>query len=246
MTMPPPGSNGPTPPSRGWRAKARAVFAERLELKVTAILLAVLLWLVVGARQPTESYVNVKVEPELDSSLVLLGGPPQLQALVSGRAADIVKLYASPPVVRRTIDGDAPDTLVMDVSPSDVRVPPDLANDVTVLDVQPRHFTLRFETRATRRVAVVNENRVTVVGDTGAPMSARVRFDPETVRITGPRRAVGRLRAVHPSALAIAAGDTLPHVAELDTVGLGVRVSPARVKVRVRDVIPGPAPVATP
>jgi YbbR domain-containing protein len=224
----------------------RAIFTDRLELKATAILLAVLLWLVVGARQPTESYVNVKVEPELDSSLVLLDGPPQLQALVSGRAADIVKLYASPPVVRRTIDGDVPDTLVLDVSPSDVRVPPDLRNDVNILDVQPRKITLRFETRATRRLAVVNENRVTVLGDSGAPVSARVRFDPETVRITGPRRAVRRLRGIRPSALAIAAGDTLPHVADLDTSGLGVRVSPAQVKVRVRNEIPARAPVATP
>jgi hypothetical protein len=43
MTPPPPG-----PPSReGWRRRARAVFAERLGLKVTALVVALLLWFVV-------------------------------------------------------------------------------------------------------------------------------------------------------------------------------------------------------
>jgi hypothetical protein len=49
---------------------------------------------------------------------------------------------------------------------------------------------------------------------------------------------VRRLRGVRPNALTIAAGDTLEHVADLDTAGLGVRVFPAQVKVRVREVRP--------
>jgi hypothetical protein len=57
---------------------------------------------------------------------------------------------------------------------------------------------------------------------------------------------VRRLHAVHPSTLAIAAGDTLAHVAELDTAGLGVRVSPAQVKVQVRDALPARPLAATP
>jgi hypothetical protein len=205
------------------------MLAERLGLKATALTISVLLWFVVGARQPTESYVPVLVVPELDSSLVLLDGPPRMRALVAGRASDLAKLYAIPPVVRRTVSGDAPDTLVLDVSPGDVRIPVELKSDVRVIDVEPRSLTLRFETRASRRVAVVNGGRVSVGGG-----PARVHFDPETVRITGPRRLVRTLPGISPSALTIAAGDTLPHVAELDTTGLGVRVSPGQVKVRVR------------
>jgi hypothetical protein len=205
------------------------MFAERLGLKATALAISVLLWFVVGARQPTESYVPVHVTPELDSSLVLLGGPPVIRALVTGRASDLAKLYAIPPEVRRTVGGDAPDTLVLDVSPADVRIPVELKSAVRVLDVEPRSVMLRFETRASRRVAIVNGGQISVGGG-----KANVRFDPETVRITGPRRAVRALRSISPSALSIAAGDTLPHVAELDTAGLGVRVSPAQVKVKVR------------
>jgi hypothetical protein len=211
---------------------------ERLGLKLTALVIAVLLWFIVGARQPTEGYVPVRVVPTLDSSLVLLDGPPQLRALVTGRAADLVKLYAMPPVVRRTVSGDAPDTLVLDVTPGDVHVPPELADGVRVLDVQPRSLTLRFEARATRRVAVTNDGRILVHGDSGTLAPSEVRFEPETVRITGPRRVVRRLRSIRPFSLSIVQGDSLPHVADLDTSGLGVRVQPAQVKVHVRQSAP--------
>lgn len=221
---------------RTWRSRLRASFTERLGLKATALLITLLVWLVVGARQPTESFVGVYVMPVMDSSLVLLGDPPQLRALVAGRTADIVKLYANPPEIRRSIGGDAPDTLVLDLTPSDVRLPPDLTGEVRVLDVQPRSVTLRFETKASRQVAVLDGGRIRVHDGTGIPARALVRFEPDVVRITGPRRMVRRLRGVYPSALSIAAGDTLPHVADLDTAGLGVTVSPAQVKVRVHEV----------
>ena len=44
MTTPEPGA----PPARpGWRQHAREIFTERLGLKATAVLLAVLLWFIV-------------------------------------------------------------------------------------------------------------------------------------------------------------------------------------------------------
>jgi YbbR domain-containing protein len=229
-------SPSPAGPSEraSWRRTLRAVFLERLGLKFIAIFIAVLLWLIVKARQPVQDYVPAIVLPTLDSSLVLLETPPRLRALVSGRAVDIVKLHVDPPVLHRIIDGDVPDTLVLDVTPADVRVPADLADQVRVLDVEPRSVTLRFGTRATRRVPVVNDGRV-VVKDGGVPKPAEhVEFDPRTVRITGPRRLVRRLNAVHPYALMIDSGDTLQHIADLDTSALGVRVLPSQVKVMLR------------
>ena len=232
MTVPPP----PGPPERSsWPQALRAAFAERLGLKAIAIFIAVLLWLIMKARQPVQEYVAVVVMPTLDSSLVLLEAPPQLTALISGRAVDIVKLHVDRPVIHRIIDGDVPDTLVLDVTPADVRVPADLVDRARVLDVQPRSITLRFGTRATRRVAVVNDGRV-AMKTRGVPRAAdSVEFDPGTVRITGPRQLVRRLRAVHPYSLMIDSGDTVQHIADLDTGGLGVRVLPAQVKVRLRD-----------
>ena len=228
--LPPPGASE----HLSWRNAVRAAFTERLGLKATAILIAVLLWLIVSARQPTQGYVRVKVTPVLDSTLVLLEAPPQLQALVAGRAMDIVKLYADPPAVLRRIDGDAPDTLVLDVTPADVRLPAEFTNDFRILDVQPRSVTLRFGTRATRRVPVSSGGRILVKGTTSLSAADHVEFDPAMVRITGPRRVVRRIESIHPFSLSIVRGDTLRHVADLDTTGLGVRVLPSQVKVMVR------------
>lgn len=207
----------------------------RLGLKAIALLIAALLWVIVSARQPTRGYVRVMVAPELDSTLALLERPTDLRALVSGRAVDIVKLYANPPVVHRIIDGDAPDTLQLDITTTDVRLPPEMAENVHVLDVNPRTVTLRFGTRASARVRVVSKDRVLVTSEQGARPADSVVFDPASVRITGPRRVVRSMRSVQPYSLTIARGDTLPHVADLDTTGLGVTVIPSQVKVVLRD-----------
>jgi YbbR domain-containing protein len=231
MTAPPPSGSSER---ASWRQTLRAAFFARLGLKVISIVIAVLLWLVVKARQPVQDYVPVVVMPTLDSSLVLLETPPRLKALVSGRAVDILRLHVDPLVIHRIIDGEVPDTLVLDITPADVGIPADLADRTRVLDVQPRAVTLRFGTRATRRIPVVNDGRV-VMKDGGVPTTADgVEFDPRTVRVTGPRRLVRRLNEVRPYSLMIDSGDTVQHIADLDTAGLGVRVLPSQVKVRLR------------
>ena len=240
--MPAPPATRPT-----WQRRLRDIATERLGLKAIALLLALLLWLVVSARQPTESLVRVRVSPVLDSTLVLVAGTSEVRALVAGRAADLVKLSTDPPVVRRSIGGDAPDTLVLDLSAADVHIPPGLADQVRVLDVQPRSITLRFETRASRRVPIVNDGRVTVRTDSSVSVRGDLVFEPTAVRVTGPRRMVRRLSEIHPHALAIAMNDTMPHVADLDTAGTGVQVQPAQVKVQWRGTAASPAdtPVET-
>ena len=219
-----------------WRSALRGAVTERLGLKATALALALLLWVVASARQPTQGYVRVQVLPTLDSSLVLLDPPASLEALVAGRAVDIVKLHAEPPSVHRRIDGDVPDTLLLDVTPADVRLPAEFASDVRILDVQPRSVTLRFGTRATRRVPVLSAGRVLVTDGVSALAASHVDFEPATVLVTGPRRAVRRIATVHPVSLSIARGDTVRHVADIDTTGLGVRVLPGQVKVQLHPV----------
>jgi hypothetical protein len=138
---------------------------------------------------------------------------------------------------------------MLDLTPADVHVPAELSEVVHVLDVQPRAVMLRFESSVTRRVPVRNDGYVVVRADSvpraDATLSQDLVFEPNSVRVTGPRRVVRQLRGIHPSSLSIAWGDTLPHVADLDTAGMGVRVEPTQVKVRNRAPVERVAPPAS-
>src|SRR3954462_2269899 len=102
-----------------------------------------MLWVIVSARQPTEGFVDVRVIPVLDKSLVLVDSPTAVRAQVYGRAVDIVKLYNTPPVLRLVVRGTAPDSLVRDISPAALHLSAQVGEDVHVLDVQPRSVVLR-------------------------------------------------------------------------------------------------------
>lgn len=209
----------------GWQRHVRAAFTERLGLKASAVVLAVALWLIVGAREPTEDIAPVRFAPQLDSALVLRDPAPPIRALVVGRPSEILKLANTPLVIRRPITNDAPDTLVVDLRPADVEVPEGVG--VIVRDVQPHSLALRFETTASRRVPVQSAIHVP-----GAGASARVRFDPESVTVLGPRRAVAALRGVR-TIVDTVPPDTLPHLVDLDTISIGLTVRPAQVKATV-------------
>ena len=123
---------------------------DRLGLKVTALVLALMLWIIISARQPTEGLVDVHVVPVLDKSLALVDSPSTVRAQVYGRAVDIMKLYTTPPVLRLVVHGTSADTLVRDISPADVRISEALGGEVHVIDVQPRSVTLRVAPRVRR------------------------------------------------------------------------------------------------
>ena len=203
-----------------WNRRLRATFTERLELKVTAVVLAVVLWFMVSARETTDEIVTVRFAPQLDSSLMLREGPRMVSALVAGRRGELMKLVANAPVIRRPIDDEVPDTLTIELRPSDVELPPNV--DARVSDVQPRRVTLYFHSDLTRSVPVRPPVGVSNEG-------ATIRFEPESVRVTGPRRAVARLAAVHPARQAFAARDSGTFLVPLDTADLGVQVRPTRV-----------------
>ncbi len=204
-----------------WDRRLRATFTERLELKVTAIVLAIVLWFMVSARETTEEIVGVRFAPQLDSSLALREPPRPISALVIGRRGELMKLVANAPVIRRPIDDEVPDTLSLDLRPSDVELPPNV--DARVRDVQPRRLTLYFQSDLTRQVPVRPPPDMPLDG------GATMRFEPESVRVAGPRRSVARISAVHPLRHAKPPGDSGTFLVSLDTGALGVRVRPARV-----------------
>jgi hypothetical protein len=207
-----------------------SAFTERLALKGTAVFLAVILWFVVNAKEPQLELVPVHFTPILDSSLVLREPVPQLQAIVAGAPKELIKLTSNAPVIRRQIASDAPDTVVLDLRPADVTLPEGV--DAVVRDVQPRSVTLRFESTWSRSVRVLSRIDIATAGAPG-PIAAV--FEPDSVQITGPRHLVLRVPNVHTVRTTIPFGDSLPHLVDIDTTGLGaLRVKPAQVKVNFK------------
>ena len=207
--------------TRGWLT---AAVSERLPQKASALLLAVVLWFVVAAREPREEIASVRFAPQLDSALVLRDPAPPIRALVIGRPSEILKLSSTPLVIRRQIASDAPDTLVVPLHTGDVEVPDGI--EVIVREVQPPALTLRFETTASRKIPVRSAMMIR-----GGP-SSPVRFDPESVIARGPRRIIARLPFVRTLAETISF-DTLSHLVDLDTSRLGIVLRPSQVKARI-------------
>ncbi len=211
-----------------FRRRLVAAFTQRLPLKATALLLALVLWLVVSAKEPTYAVVQVKFAPRLAGSLVLRDPPPEIHAVVAGTTRELVKLLSSPPVIDKTVAADVPDTLVLDLHPKDVTLPEGV--EAFVEDVTPASVTLRFEPTSTRKVAV--RSAVTVAGQPSSGPFA-LRFEPESVEVSGPRLAVFRTSFVSTVKTTLPASDSLPHLVDLDTARLNVRIKPTQVRVKI-------------
>ena len=220
-------------PSTPLKRRVADAFTQRLALKGIAVLLAVGLWFIASAKEPTEAPFPVKFDPELDSSLVLRDPVPAIQALVAGPSRELLKLAVSPLVIHRHIDADSPDTLVLDLRPGDVSPPPGVS--LSVEDLQPRSIVLHFETTSTRRVPVRSNVAVTPVTP---GVHYFVRFEPESVEVSGPRRTVARTSSVATARAVVPADDSLPHLVDLDTAHVdGLRVKPTQVKVHVGSTV---------
>lgn len=129
-------SKGPAPSARvlSYKRRFTSVATEHLAVKFSALFFAVVLWVIVRSEEPSEAWIDVHLALTLDSTVTMTGEPPSVQALVSGRGRELLKLYSSSPQVRRSVAMD--DTLFA-VHPADVFTSNEA--DVKVVDVRP-HF----------------------------------------------------------------------------------------------------------
>ena len=112
----------------------RSAITEHLPAKFSALFFAVVMWVIVRSEEPSEAWIDVHLALTLDSSVTMSAKPPTVQALISGRGREILKLYSSSPELRRSV---AMDDSVFAVHPADVFTPNEA--DVKVVDVRP-HF----------------------------------------------------------------------------------------------------------
>jgi YbbR domain-containing protein len=209
--------------------RVTAAFTERLGLKMTAVFIAVVMWFVVNAKEPQIAMYPVRFAPVLDSSLVIRDQVPQIEAIVAGSPKELIKLNSSLPVIRRSISSAAPDTLVVDLRAEDVSLPEGV--DAVVREVEPRSITLRFESTWLRKVPV--HTAIDVPTANGGPGPSAIHVEPNVVEVGGPRHLVGKIPFVKTIRTTIPFPDSLPHLVDLDTAGLGagIRLKPSQVKV---------------
>jgi YbbR domain-containing protein len=212
-----------------WQRRIKSAFTEHLPLKLVAIFFAFVIWLVVSGERPTEMVVPVRVEIGVDTSVTLRGPTPEVRALVVGRGRDLMKLWDTPPTIAQRLGSDVPDSLAIMLEVNNVELPPGVAG--IVRDVQPRSLRLHFDVQTKRFVPVRSALRVQA--DSGFRVTGPIQLDPIRVQLIGERRTVRAIDTVATAALDLVVRDTAPMMVALDTTGLGVRVNPAFVRVRV-------------
>jgi hypothetical protein len=128
---------------------------EHLPVKFSALFFAVVLWVIVRSEEPSEAWIDVHLALTLDSAVTLSAQPPTVQALVSGRGRELLKLYSASPQLRRSI---AMDDTVFAVHPSDVFTSNEA--DVKVVDVRPHLVRLPLARVAPVVVRPTRGNRI--------------------------------------------------------------------------------------
>lgn len=222
-------SGGAAKTSVGLKHRLVAAVTERLPYKATAIFFALVLWLIVSAEEPTSGPVPVQFAPEVDTSLSLVSGIPNVTAYVVGSRSDLLRLTATPLSLHLRVPADSPDTMVVRLDTLPLTRPNGV--NVQVTRLQPDAVTLRFNSEARRTLPVRSALRL--VDDFGRPIAVQASIEPESVSVIGPRRRVRALDEVRTVAADLIVRDTAPHTVPLDTTNLGVRVSPAQVRIRV-------------
>jgi hypothetical protein len=229
------------PPPTPWQKRVTAAFTEHLPLKLAATFFAFVIWLVVSGERPTEMVVPVRVEIGVDTLVTLRGPTPEVRALVVGRGRDLMKLWDTPPTISQRLGSDVPDSVSLMLEVNNVELPPGVAG--IVRDVSPRSLRLRFDVQTKKFVPV--RSAVRVRADSGFRLTGPVEIDPTRVQLIGERRSVRAIDTVHTAPAELIVRDTLPMTVALDTVGLGVRVNPAVVRVRVPVAAMPTPPVAS-
>lgn len=208
---------------------------ENWKLKTLAFALAVLLWVVVTADQPTTGWFDVPLEIAVtDPNYRLDGGaiPEEVQVRFAGPGRDLLDLALRRPTLRLTVNDVEEEVEARALDPRMVQLSGQVA--VNALDVRPSAIQLEFTRIASRTVPV----RIRAAADLGEEWAIvdTLQTEPATVRITGPARQIEGIEAVATERFTLTTADTVVNeVVPLDTAGLpGIQLSTSAVRVTGR------------
>ena len=208
------------------------VVVENWQLKLLAVALAVLLWVVVASEQVTSNWIPIPLVLDVTDPgfrVERAGVPRDVRVRFVGPGREFLDVAVRrPPLILRIDRVESPDQL-FELRPTMVRLPDAL--DVTASDVEPGFLRLRF-----RRLLTV-ELPVSVEISGGIRSSATVfdsvRVTPRYVRVSGAAERIEELRQVRTIPIPLPLRDgRFDQLVPLDTTGLGgATLSRARVRV---------------
>ncbi len=208
------------------------------QLKVLAVLFAVVLWLFVVGERQAEIGVIVPIELRNIPPGVVVSGDVEREVQVRVGGPQTLLASLSPDQVRVSVDvaqsrPDHPQTVRL--SPATVALP----RGLDLIRVSPPEIVVRVEAIMRRRVPV----EASLVGSPENGLEVRGwRVEPAEVEIVGGAQAVSRIRAVETADIDVAGlvRDVVREV-PLESPSAGVRVKgPAVVRVQVRIGRSGP------
>jgi hypothetical protein len=170
---------------RGW-------LLDNLGLKLTALLLAVLVYLNVYTDRPNTMVVSFPLEfTDLPDSLALSGPAPSVvQAELGGTGKQLILLRLKEPRLRLSMSGASAGHFSRALAPTDLPLPPGGGLTVENL-VGPRVVEVDIDRRSRRDVPV----RVKVEGAPAAGYywNGVAIAQPKVVQVSGPRSAIAKL-----------------------------------------------------
>lgn len=218
---------------------------ENWKLKLAALTLALLLWVVVSADQVTTQWLPVPVEiVSRDPDWVVVGGPipNEVQVRFVGPGRELLELALERPVlVLPVVNVEEEDQLFV-LDPRMVRVPDGLA--VNAVDVRPSSVRVLLQRLVSREVPV--RVRLSAQARERYVLTDTPTVIPSRVRVTGPANRVEAIDSVVTEPVELTGVDsTFTLTVPLETQALpGVRVFHERVRVtgvvdrRVERIIP--------
>ena len=209
------------------------IFVRNWPLKLAALALSVILWVLVASEETTSQLVEVRVEVDVPDDLALAKPAPILRALVTGPGRELIKLYANPLTIRAAVPPSAqPPRWRLVVAPSDVQISRNAR--VSIQDVEPRALDFDLDRLAHRDVPVAVHG--VIEAESGFAVTRPLQVAPATVRVSGPRALVAAVDSIPTEAVDIR-GVTGPFERKvpLDTAGHPLlRIAPHEVTVSGR------------
>jgi hypothetical protein len=175
------------------RAKLLQWLGRNWQLKLAAVLLALMLYVAVQAQQPITQTFTMKLNVDVPRGRTLMQKPPTLQVQVSGKGAELMRLRTFPSAITKSV----PETLsasswLIRLENADVPVPKGV--DVSVQSIDPREVTVSLDSVLRKDVRIVP--LVTVTPESGFVMRGGLSFAPTIGRIIGPERDVAAIESL--------------------------------------------------